>query len=96
MGIVDAYVLSQSTTYFWDTCGCHAILKSLNGNIWNYEKCMNREFTAINYFEKEAGQKVEQYKNKYGFIACRDESLMRKIILALQWSEMNNQCDDLI
>lgn len=84
LGIVDAYILSQGTTYFWDTCGSHAILKSIKGNIWNYQKCLNHELVELSYSEKEEGQNIKQYSNKDGFIACKDESLAHKIISALQ------------
>lgn len=84
LGLVDAYVLSQGTTYFWDTCGSHAILKSMNGNIWNYEKSLNSELVELLYSEKKEGQDVKQYRNKFGFIACKDRSLTLKIISTLQ------------
>lgn len=41
-GHVNAYVLSKGSTYKWDTCAPHAILRSLNGGICDFNKAMKR------------------------------------------------------
>lgn len=33
MGLADAYVLSEGSTFKWDSCGPHAILRALGGGI---------------------------------------------------------------
>ncbi|XP_053595126.1 inositol polyphosphate 1-phosphatase-like [Microplitis demolitor] len=38
IGQADAYILSKKSTYKWDTCGPHAILRSLGGGIIDFKK----------------------------------------------------------
>lgn len=33
LGLADAYVLSEGSTFKWDSCGPHAILRALGGGI---------------------------------------------------------------
>ncbi|CAG7731021.1 unnamed protein product [Allacma fusca] len=54
LGLADIYILSKSTTHFWDTCGPHAILKSLGGGIINYKNILD-----INTQQREANGKKE-------------------------------------
>ncbi|XP_033639225.1 inositol polyphosphate 1-phosphatase-like [Asterias rubens] len=44
--LVDAYILSKGSTFKWDTCAPHAILKSMNGGMANLAKALEiyREF----------------------------------------------------
>ncbi|XP_064614641.1 inositol polyphosphate 1-phosphatase-like [Liolophura sinensis] len=52
LGLVDAYVISKSTTYKWDVCGPHAIMKSRGGGVVRYSK-------ATQLFKEKAGQLTE-------------------------------------
>lgn len=36
LGFADAYVLSESSTFKWDSCGPHAILRALGGGIADF------------------------------------------------------------
>lgn len=56
LGLVDAYVISKSTTYKWDVCGPHAIMKSRGGGVVRYSK-------AIQLFREKAGQLTESDLN---------------------------------
>ena len=38
--LVSAYVLSKGSTFKWDTCATHAILKSLGGGIVDFNKAL--------------------------------------------------------
>ena len=40
LGLADVYILSKPSTHYWDTCGPHAILKSLGGGIINYKQIL--------------------------------------------------------
>ena len=84
LGKVDAYVLSQKSTYYWDICGCHAVLKSSLGNMWNYQEAMKGNFIDLCYREKCSSLNMKDYCNKCGLIAFRNEQLAREIISILQ------------
>lgn len=81
LDLIDAYVLSCGSTYYWDTCGCHAILKSLGGNIWNYQHAVqNGHLISILYEEKQDQSNAKLYSNKCGIIASKDNNLSQKIV----------------
>lgn len=40
LGLADAYVLSEGSTFKWDTCGPHAILKALGGGIIDFSETL--------------------------------------------------------
>ncbi|KAL1491239.1 hypothetical protein ABEB36_011864 [Hypothenemus hampei] len=75
LGLADAYVLSEGTTYHWDTCGPHAILKALNGNIVDFH-----HFQPINYG-------LSTYCNANGIVAYRDESVFSKL-RQIEWGRL--------
>ncbi|XP_033106261.1 inositol polyphosphate 1-phosphatase-like [Anneissia japonica] len=39
-GLIDGYILSKGSTFKWDTCAPHAILKALGGGIIRLDKCL--------------------------------------------------------
>lgn len=81
LGLVSAYVLSFGSTYFWDTCGCHAILKSLGGKILNFEEAVEYgKLNEILYEEKQDMKNIKLYSNKCGIIASKDDGLATRII----------------
>lgn len=85
LGLVSAYVLSHGSTFYWDTCGCHAILKSVGGNIWNYQDAVKEgRLNSICYKEKQDKSNVKLYSNKCGIIASKDDELTRKIVEILK------------
>lgn len=49
-GLADAYILSKSSTFKWDTCAPHAILRSLGGDIVIFEEAViNRNLISVKY-----------------------------------------------
>jgi inositol polyphosphate 1-phosphatase len=47
-GMADIYLLSKDSTHYWDTCGPHAILKSLGGGILNFQKLQRNQNESNN------------------------------------------------
>nr|CAD7575750.1 unnamed protein product [Timema californicum] len=48
-GCADAFVLLKSSTYFWDTCGPHALLRSMGGGILDCKSitCMEVDWWSL-------------------------------------------------
>jgi len=51
-GVVDAYILSKSTTYKWDACGPHAILLSLGGGLVSYKSLQDLDVLTSDQLTK--------------------------------------------
>lgn len=89
-GLSDAYVLSKSTTFKWDTCGPQAVLKSLGGDVANFDDAVKNCRIPVTYIDsKESGDemKVATYCNAGGIIAYKDELILKSIIKAVKNSE---------
>lgn len=86
LGLVDAFVSSLNSTFFWDTCAGHAILRSMNGNMWIYEDAVKygRDLKSRLYGEKNESGESKVYSNKGGIIVCKDENLVRRIVEILK------------
>lgn len=76
-GLADAYVLSKPTTYFWDTCGPHAILKSLGGDIVEMTSLKLHHQVPITY-----ASTTNCHVN--GIVAYRNPKVLQKL-LHLDW-----------
>lgn len=87
VGLADVYLLSKSSTFKWDSCGPHALLRSLSGDIVVFEDAVHRDETiSVNYrVDSEAGtNKIESCCNKGGIIAFRNCSIINKIVSLLR------------
>ncbi|GFG34596.1 hypothetical protein Cfor_01927 [Coptotermes formosanus] len=87
-GDADVYVLSKGSTFRWDTCGPHAILRALGGGIVSYSKVIDvdksLEESELNYSEREGQSSGPLHCNHDGLIAFRDSSLLHELILILR------------
>lgn len=46
LGLVDVYVFTEDSTYKWDSCGPHALLRSLGGGVADLKECLRRSQAA--------------------------------------------------
>ncbi|XP_034943859.1 inositol polyphosphate 1-phosphatase [Chelonus insularis] len=82
IGQADAYILSKGSTYKWDTCSPHAILRSLGGGILDFVTFSRNEGTdcEVKYCDNE-----DDHSNKGGLVAYRDtetlEALRKSLVL---------------
>jgi len=87
-GDADVYILSKGSTFRWDTCGPHAILRALGGGIVNYNKAIDvdksQEESELNYSEAEGQISGPLHCNHDGLIAYRDSSLLHELIQILR------------
>lgn len=81
-GITDAYVLSKDTTYKWDTCAPHAVLKAIGGGIIEFRAGLEGVVKEILY-TVEGDVKLNKCCNTGGIIAYRNWAVLQKILKAL-------------
>ncbi|XP_059812336.1 inositol polyphosphate 1-phosphatase [Hypanus sabinus] len=91
LGLADAYVITTDTTFKWDTCGPHAILKSLGGGIVNLAKVLVEVkergpgvIPELQYEMPDEGSKeTDKWANRGGLVAYRSQQHLEAIINAL-------------
>lgn len=72
-GEAAAYIVSKGTTFRWDTCAPHSILRSIGGDILNYTTK-----APLTYNDPD-GSDTKQYCNAGGVIAYADQSIYKKM-----------------
>lgn len=45
-GLADVFILSRPSSFKWDTCGPHAILKALGGNVVSFKDCEELKYLS--------------------------------------------------
>jgi len=80
LGLVSAYVLSKPSTFYWDTCGIHAVLSAQGGGMVDYSQAVSDTITSLKYC---AGVGTVQCCNSGGFIAYRSEEVLHDIVRLL-------------
>ncbi|CAG5087631.1 Similar to Inpp1: Inositol polyphosphate 1-phosphatase (Mus musculus) [Cotesia congregata] len=77
-GQADAYVLSKSSTYKWDTCGPHAIIRSLGGNIIDFKKfSTNHDEDPSEFAIKYNDGDEAKHSNAGGLIVYRNSETLQ-------------------
>lgn len=70
LGHADAYILSKSSTYKWDTCGPHALLRSLGGGIIEFQSFISK--SDSNYSDVKYTSTANNFSNLNGLVAYRN------------------------
>ncbi|CAH0729323.1 unnamed protein product, partial [Brenthis ino] len=73
LGEASAYIVSQGTTFRWDTCSPHSIILAKGGNIVSY-----KSHTELTYND-EKDLDTKHYCNKDGIIAYSSEEILNEI-----------------
>uniref|UniRef100_A0A3B1IPP7 Inositol polyphosphate 1-phosphatase n=1 Tax=Astyanax mexicanus TaxID=7994 RepID=A0A3B1IPP7_ASTMX len=91
LGLVDVYVLSEASTYKWDSCAPHAVLRALGGGVSDMGACLsatsngNKSFKSeLTYHTPQAGcQGVDKWANQGGLVAYLDSAVLDRVVGAL-------------
>ncbi|XP_013857486.1 inositol polyphosphate 1-phosphatase [Austrofundulus limnaeus] len=90
-GLAHAYVLSEGSTFKWDSCAPHALLRALGGGVVDLTKSLQSDCgaqgqeTELTYHQpstKHSG--AERWANHGGLVAYRDISQLRRILTSLK------------
>ncbi|KAM9305582.1 major facilitator superfamily domain-containing protein 6 [Gastrophryne carolinensis] len=89
LGLVDFYVFSEDTTFKWDSCAPHAILRSLGGGMLDLSKCLkdakkktkllDRPHLLYNV-EVEGAAGADRWANDGGLVAYRSEQHLERFM----------------
>ncbi|XP_051009743.1 inositol polyphosphate 1-phosphatase isoform X1 [Acomys russatus] len=80
-GLADIYIFSEDTTYKWDSCAAHAILRAMGGGIVDMKECLERSPQTgldlpqlLYHMENKGASGVDLWANKGGLIAYRSRN----------------------
>lgn len=80
-GLADIYIFSEDTTYKWDSCAAHAILRAMGGGIVDMKECLERSPDEgldlpqlLYHMENKGASGVDLWANKGGLIAYRSRN----------------------
>ncbi|XP_063223592.1 inositol polyphosphate 1-phosphatase [Bacillus rossius redtenbacheri] len=89
-GSADAYILSKATTFYWDTCGPHALLRALGGCVKDYDSLLQtadidrcKELSYKVSEVEDAAQGISKFCNHGGFIATRDRDTLEELAVLI-------------
>lgn len=92
-GLADIYVLSEGSTFKWDSCAPHALLRALGGGVADLTKSILQDSTSaaqdhqveLTYHQPYTkGKGADRWSNHGGLVAYRDCSQLRSVVGALK------------
>lgn len=88
LGLADAFVLSQATTFAWDSCAPHAILRALGGGVVALAAALRAGGTGdppeLVYHRPHPGEAgAERWANRDGLVAFVHRQHLRAVLDAL-------------
>ncbi|XP_073927375.1 inositol polyphosphate 1-phosphatase isoform X2 [Castor canadensis] len=89
-GLVDIYIFSEDTTFKWDSCAAHAILRAMGGGMVDMKGCLGRNPEMgldlpqlLYHVENEGAAGVDRWANKGGLIAYRSRKRLETFLSLL-------------
>ncbi|XP_054977291.1 inositol polyphosphate 1-phosphatase [Sorex araneus] len=89
-GLVDIYIFSEDTTFKWDSCAAHAILRAMGGGMVDLKECLQKNPEPgldppqlVYHLENEGAAGVEKWANKGGLIAYRSKKQLETFLRLL-------------
>lgn len=85
-GLAAVYINEKGTTYYWDTCGPHAILLALGGGVVRFSPAVEptSSLVQIQYGPHVPGSTSEDYCNKDGLLAYRSHTALESVLESLK------------
>lgn len=84
-GLADVYVLSEGSTFKWDSCAPHALLRALGGGVANLAESLQDSQTELTYHQpREECKGADRWANHGGLLAYRDPARLDAIIRTLR------------
>ena len=80
-GLADAYVLSKDSSFKWDTCGPHAILLAMGGNLKPFVR--GGGGGEVLYHSRGEGEGSKCWANKDGIIAYVSKDVVSSLLSAI-------------
>ncbi|XP_067095070.1 inositol polyphosphate 1-phosphatase isoform X2 [Osmerus mordax] len=90
-GLADIYVLSEGSTFKWDSCAPHALLRALGGGMVDLAECLRsssgekghqEELTYHRPHKESPG--ADRWANQGGLVAYLDSKLLQRVIQELK------------
>ncbi|KAK7915638.1 hypothetical protein WMY93_011399 [Mugilogobius chulae] len=86
-GLADVYVLSEGSTFKWDSCSPHALLRAMGGGVVDLREALESGLTRaeLTYHRANSGVTgADCWANAGGLVAYRDKAQLSKVIEALR------------
>lgn len=84
-GLADIYVLSEGSTFKWDSCAPHALLLALGGGVADLAESLQDSQTELTYHQpREECKGADRWANHGGLVAYRDQARLHSIIRTLK------------
>ncbi|CAF96542.1 unnamed protein product, partial [Tetraodon nigroviridis] len=83
-GLADVYVLSEGSTFKWDSCAPHALLRALGGGVADLAQSLQEGQAELTYHQPcEERRGAERWANHGGLLAYRDQARLHAVVRTL-------------
>ena len=91
-GLADVYVLSEGSTFKWDSCAPHALLRALGGGVVDLSECLRQSSAGghviqaeVTYHQPRTESKgADRWANRGGLVAYLDSTSLHMVIGGLK------------
>ncbi|XP_068170591.1 inositol polyphosphate 1-phosphatase [Antennarius striatus] len=90
-GLADVYVVSEGSTFKWDSCAPHALLRALGGGVVDLANCLQSSSAVqdnqaeLTYHQpRPESKRADCWANYGGLVAYRDPSQLRRVVGTLK------------
>lgn len=97
LGLVDVYVFTEDSTYKWDSCGPHALLRAMGGGMADLKECLRHRKAGgleaerpelMYHLPIEEASGVDRWANRDGLVAYRSRADLETVLQLLTRIEL--------